>query len=503
MPQRILSLDITDSDLKATLLQTTFRDYRVAAFYRERVSATGGTLDEQVCRFVSQHVEAGDTVLSALPGSRVTWRTMFLPFRDNKRLMQTIPFELESSVPFGIDDVVIDCQVLHRDRAGSMVLAALVPKQELERHLELLRRAGVDPKIVDVGPLASLNFLSLVPDLPPTFVFVDLTRNATTTALYRQGELVGLRMLTGAGAVSSGDGNGSSGSAEQQGDAAIGRLVGEVRWTLLALNGAPLDEQLPCYVAGEEALVDAVQPVLTTALLVEIRRFDRLPLHNLSDDVRADAPAFSSSLGLALREAVPTNSLGMNFRRGEFTFRQSQQELRRVLRGVAALAALVVALTVVDLYMDYRQLGARAAAVEAQIQKVFSATLPDMGRVANPMVQLQEEIDSLREGVELLSGVVPVSSSTSIDVLRAVSAAVPKKIRIDSEEYTMDADAVRLRANTETFESVDAIKQDLLDTGFFSDVQVKDAKAGKGGNGVDFRMTLVLKKDFRLLGEQR
>ena len=83
----------------------------------------------------------------------------------------------------------------------------------------------------------------------------------------------------------------------------------------------------------------------------------------------------------------------------------------------------------------------------------------------------------------------------------AISAAVPNKIRIDSEEYTMDPDAVRLRANTDTFESVDAIKQELLGTGFFSDVQVKDAKAGKDGNGVDFRMTMVLAKEFRPKGK--
>ena len=59
----------------------------------------------------------------------------------------------------------------------------------------------------------------------------------------------------------------------------------------------------------------------------------------------------------------------------------------------------------------------------------------------------------------------------------------------------MDPDAVRLRANTDTFESVDAIKQELLNTGYFSDVQVKDAKAGKDGNGVDFRLNMVLSKD--------
>jgi hypothetical protein len=97
----------------------------------------------------------------------------------------------------------------------------------------------------------------------------------------------------------------------------------------------------------------------------------------------------------------------------------------------------------------------------------------------------------------MLDDVVPVSNSTSVDILRAVSAAVPTKVRVDSDEYVMDPDSVRLSANTDTFESVDVIKQHLLETGFFSDVQVKDAVAAKRGTGVDFRVAMTLNKNFR------
>ena len=54
MPQRILALDITDSELKAAVVETTFRDYKVAGFHRESLSAIKGTVEEQVRRFVEQ-----------------------------------------------------------------------------------------------------------------------------------------------------------------------------------------------------------------------------------------------------------------------------------------------------------------------------------------------------------------------------------------------------------------------------------------------------------------
>ena len=142
----------------------------------------------------------------------------------------------------------------------------------------------------------------------------------------------------------------------------------------------------------------------------------------------------------------------------------------------------------------------QAAAVEAQIQKVFAATLPDLGHVPNPKATLHDETEALRQRVSLLNDIVPVSSSTSIDILRAAASAVPTKLRIDCEEYTMDPDAVRVRCNTETYDSVDTIKEELVKTGYFSDVEVKDAKTDAKGSGVDFRMALKLNKDFRPRG---
>lgn len=509
MPQRIVSLEFDADELRASVVETSFRDYKVAGFFRE--PRNGATAD-QIKRFLAAHGQAGDTILSALPGDRVTWRTFFLPFRDLKRLAQTVPFELESNVPFGLDEVVVDYQVLHRDRSGTTVLAALVQKEDLERHLDLLQQGGADPKIVDLGPLATLNTLTLVPDLPPTFVFVDLSTRAVTVALYRDRQLAGLRTLT-PGTVLRENANGSAAAEDAGSEAAaaaepshgagvdIDAMVAEIRWTLLALNGAPLDDRLVCYIAGDPALVDGVQRGLAE-IGFDVRRLDRVALRNLAPEVRAQAPEFSASLGLALREVAPTNALGVNFRRGEFTFHRAQQEVRQALRNLAVLALVVVALIVVDLFMKQYQRAQQAAAVDAQIQRVLAATLPDVGRVPNPKATLQEEIDALRQRVNLLNDIVPVSSSTSIDILRAAASAVPTKIRIDCEEYAMDPDSVRVRCNTETYDSVDTIKAELEKTGYFSEVEVKDAKQGKSG-GVDFRMQLKLNKDFRPRGGGR
>jgi general secretion pathway protein L len=494
MPQRIVSLEITDAELKAAVVQTSFRDYKVAAFYRE--SLNGGA-EEHIKRFLEQHAAPGDTILSVLPGDRVTWRTFFLPFRDSKKLAQTVPFELESNVPFGLDEVVVDYQILRRDRVGTTVLAALVQKADLEQHLDLLQKSGADPKVIDLGPLATLNTLGLVPDLPPTCAFLDFGPHATTVAIYRERELAGLRTLTrGTPMAAAVNGGGVPHLDDAEG------LVHDVRWTLLALNGAPLDDDMPCYLAGDTLTLDALEPLLA-AIPLSLRRLDKLRLRNIDPTVGAQAPAFSPSLGLALREVSPTNTIGVNFRRGEFTFHRSQQELRRALRSVVALGLAVLVLTVADMIVKHQMLARQAAAVDAEIDKVYRAALgPGTPHVANPKAALQEETENLRHRVDLLSDVVPVSSATSIDILRAAASAVPNNIRIDCEDYSMDPDEVRVNCNTESYDAVESIKAGLEKTGFFKEVAVKSAKGNPKG-GVDFRMNLRLNKNVRPPGGRR
>lgn len=491
MPRKIVSLDIGVDDLKATVVEAGFRDYKVEAFLHQSLNGDRSHLVESLRGFVGAHAADADTVLSALPAESVSWRTLHLPFRDNRKVAQTVPFELESNVPFGLDDVVIDYQVLSRDASGTKVLAALAPKAEVERHLELLQQAGVDPKIVDAGPLAALNTLKLIAGRPPTFAFIDGSGHAVTVALYRNGALVGVRSMTASEAF----GPASNGNGVAPG-AGVGGLVASLRWTLLALNdGAPFDDGMPCYVGGDPDWIEAVTRDIEEGLGVEVRPLAPA-LANLDAAKRAQAPAFGSSLGLALREITPSDTVGVNFRRGEFIFHRSEQELRAGLRTAAILALVVVALTVGEMYARFKESQVRLATVEQQIEEVFRATLPSAGSAGQPLQVLQGEIDVLRQDVDMLDDVVPVANSTSVDLLRALSAAAPSDVRVDSEEYLMDTDAVRLTGNADTFESVDSLKQKFAETGFFSEVEVKDATAAREG-GVNFRMIMVLNKDFR------
>jgi len=485
MPQRILALEVDSQELKAAVVETTFRDFRVTGFFEEPVDAAGGAVADQLRRFVAAHALEGATVLSTLPGDLVSVRTMFLPFRDRKRLDQTVPFELETQVPFGLDEVVVDYQVLQRDKAGSTVLAALVQRKDLEEHLGTLAAAGLDPKVVDLAPLATLNVLSLLGDeLPESYAYVAGNLRRLLVALFRNRRLVGVRTLAPA-ATPAVAGNGHAPSVAER----VAALAGEIRWTLLALNEAPLDDGLPCLLAGEAPDLDILSRALAD-LDLAVRRVDQAPLRRVSDAQRGDVPRFVTPLGLALREVEQGERLGLNFRQGEFAYHRGQDELRQALWRTASLGIIAVALLLASLFMSYQEMERRLQSVQGQIRSVVQQTLPDVKLGRDERAQLQAEIDAAQKKLQVLSGIAP-TGATAIDVLRTMATAIPDTLRIDVDEYVMDVDGVRVKARTDSFETADQIKQKLVNTKAFADVQVKDIKQTSDGS-VDFRIVLSL-----------
>lgn len=497
MPQRVLALEVGAHEFKAAYVDASYRDYRVTGFHRGPISPDGTSRADQLKRFLTTHGMLGaSTILSALPADIVTWRTFVLPFRDRKKLEQTVPFELESQVPFGLDEVVIDYHVVNRSKEGSKILAALIRRPDLESHLQLLSDAGVDPKIVDVSSLTMLNVLRLTEkDLPDSFLYVGGTDDHVTVAIYRDGELAGLRTINppppqseAAEAVAPSNGH-APGHADR-----LANTVAEIRWSMMALADAPIEEGTTCLVAGEGVLFDGIRQHLANQFGLQVRVLAGGELKQVPAELRSQLGSFMTTVGLALREVAPNESMGVNFRRGEYAYHAADEETRRALRGTIGLAVVVVALILGHTYAEYERLVARAAVLDNAVRSVFQHTLEGVNPTSDMVGQIQAEIDAEQKKLDVLSQVVPVDGATAIDAVRAIAVALPPSVKIDVDEFTMDTGQIRMKSSTESFETADVIKQKIAATKYFGNVEVKNVKQCQDGQCVDFMLMLDLSK---------
>jgi len=372
------------------------------------------------------------------------------------------------------------------------VLAAMVQRTDLERHLGLLAEAGIDPKVVDLAPLATLNVLQLVEkDLPDRFIYVGGTPRQLTVALYRDKRLVGLRTVLVSLTVDgeeTHEGNGRSASGDW-----VTRVVSEIRWTLTALNDAAVERGTPCFIGGKGIQFDELSQALQSGLELATRRLEPRESPRFPRELKGDAAAFAVPLGLALREVVPNEALGLNFRRGEFTYHRAQEEVRRAVGRCVALLGVVLCLVVISTFMEYRRLQVQARSLENGVRDVVAQTLPEARNAPDPARLLRQAIEDEKKKMAVLGDVAPLDGGTVVDAMRTVALALPASVKIDADEFVMDPGSIRLKAVTDSFESADAIKQKIAATDYFAEVQVKDVKQSKDGQSVNFRLILVFK----------
>src|SRR5262249_10009099 len=225
----------------------------------------------------------GDTVLSCIPGDAVTHRLLSLPFARSRQLEQTVPFELESQIPFALEQLLVDFQTVQRTEAGVTVLAVAVPRLTLTEHLETLATAGLDPAAIGVVPLALLPLLRLANrETQSVEVLLDVRETCTSVVLLRDGVLSGLRTL-------------SVGLSQVGG---FPTFLQELRWTLLALgeDGAPGPACF--FLCGEGERIVQLRDEIERAFAVQVIPFRQLTLPSVPVEYREEQGVFATCLGL-------------------------------------------------------------------------------------------------------------------------------------------------------------------------------------------------------------
>ncbi len=114
-------------------------------------------------------------VVTSVSGHSVIIKKITLPSMSREELNESIQWEAEQYIPFNIEDVNIDAQILSSttDEAGQMdVLLVAAKKEIITDYTTILSEAGLTPVVIDVDAFAVQNMFELNYDIDPTEVIV-------------------------------------------------------------------------------------------------------------------------------------------------------------------------------------------------------------------------------------------------------------------------------------------------------------------------------------------
>jgi len=139
-----------------------------------------------------------------LPSQSVFCRFVKLPGATAEDVEQIIGFEAQQNVPFPIDEVVWDHQILGDARNGSWDVGLVAIKSDqLAEIVAAVRKGGVSPSLIDAAPMAIYNaFRFNYSDLLGTSLLVDMGARTTNLIFIEGPRLFSRTIPVGGNAIS-------------------------------------------------------------------------------------------------------------------------------------------------------------------------------------------------------------------------------------------------------------------------------------------------------------
>ncbi len=109
------------------------------------------------------NIKIKNTVISISGHSSVIIKRIALPEMSEEELSESIKFEAEQYIPFDIDDVNLDFQIIGpKEEAGQMdVILVAVKKDIINEYISVVKEAGLNPIIVDIDAFALENMYGI------------------------------------------------------------------------------------------------------------------------------------------------------------------------------------------------------------------------------------------------------------------------------------------------------------------------------------------------------
>ncbi len=492
MPERILGLDIGASSVKAVLLSRGLRGgYRLLAFRLVDLAAAGG-LPEALEQLFADQTFRGSVCVTTLPSGALSFRNVKLPFRDSRKIRQTLPFAVEPLIPAPLDDVFIDYTLVGRAEQPE-IFAAVAPRSLVGERTALLAPYVRETAVIDIDAVPLAVRLIEKPGFPEAALILAVGSGETTAVFTAGGRIVHVRSYPFGGETVKEPGAIAPEVAEPRGEP-CDRFLTELRNTQESLlwQGGLAQPPGRIILTGGGSRAPGLAEGLAALFSVPIEPTNLAEREGIEIDAALgqswDPAVMDQALAMAARPMAKRE--GFNFRQRASEARAGYGELRDRLKKAAVAALVVLALAGIEIGLgDYTD-RLRLAALKRDIAAEFKKSYPEATRIVDPLTQLRGKIAEARK---LSAGTGDAASSpTVLDLLKELAGLAPPGLLLTS--LNLDGDVIAIKGEVRDFDAVDTIKKELANSNRFKAVTVGSTAMTKQGGAVEFDLKITVKK---------
>lgn len=542
--QKVIGLDIGSYSIKAIEIVNTFKSYEITNFYETVIPNLDNVpLDSvlPVCmeQLFQEHDLNADRIITAMPGQFISSRILPFNFSDPRKIEASLHVELEDYVPFDIDSMIVDHQILGSTNSRTHVLAVMTRKLFLKNFLELLSRVGIDPKLVDVDSLSAYNLTgSLNISEDECYALVDIGNEKTSVCIIHNGLLKMFRSINLGGRyitdflardletsfhdaqrlkhrvsriIYEGDDCSDLNPKDMAVASAISlslnaiiKELGRTFYAFKTWDKQPIDRVI---VSGGTSRLRNVEGFFEEQLEVKVEKFS---LENsdliVNPNLIPHQEVLSQGLAIGLR-AVSTvrKHSQINLRRGEFAYVQNYESILKSSSMAFKVISILMLALLVTYIVKYQFYSGQIEKIRTEYVKEFVDAFPSLkkkyqnGSVPFSKIRKDAEL-RLKEGVRIRQDAIAEfqlinRDSPTLKILKEISKTIPKDLKVDVSlfDYRSTGPGVgklTLKAETDNFSSGASIIESLGKISILSDVAEKQSGAKPGSNGKIIEFTV-------------
>ncbi|MBN1663823.1 MAG: pilus assembly protein PilM [Deltaproteobacteria bacterium] len=479
MAQKIAGLDIGDSAVKTVLVTRSITG-------RSRVIAAdvvpvgeGEALKDVLHRLFEKDIYHDAACAAALPAKALSYRNIKLPFRDKKKIDQTLVYELEPTIQTPVDEMYFD-YIRSDGEGGSDIFVAACEKAFVDERLGLLAGLAKNLPVIDVDAAACALRAPVRDASPGTFILLDVGMKNTVAVFMGHGKILQMRYFGFGGDFITDKG---------------ARFMTELKNTVDYMIWQGVLEQMPSriYLTGGGVLCDGIEDGLSGTFSIPIEKLDILQAEAIPIDeaVKKGWQPAVMNQALALATRSDASGAGFNFKRRITAGMRRYDEIKKDLRWISAAVLMIAGIGIADLYLDYRFSKSKLDEMKKEVIAEFKKHSPETTRIVEPVSQLKAGIAEARQ---VTAGIASGHSDTLVlDILRDVSGLAPASADFLIRSLNVESGGVMIKAETASFDSVEAIKKELAKSKHFQSVTVGATNQMKQGDRVEFELRIEIR----------
>lgn len=472
MPARFFGVEITDVRAVVAAVEKRLRGYTARG---ERIVSIEGMSPSAAAEALAGAMaeldyDPGDHHAAAVfPGGKLSSRMLTVPLAGRRKIMETLPYEIESGSTFDADELAVDYITLESSEKGTKLLAAIALKRDLAEFLGPLHAAGVEPEMIIPAPQAVTAALADAIDDGKARLFFHIGPRGTDITLANGGLITAFH--NAAAGVDSGMTDG--------GLAAF--LALESERLKESARGSGLDaDAAVALVSGAGAASRSLRESLGEKLGARVETAVPPQVPEANPEAAAALAAALILAGAAKGEALSLAADGAG--------RKRRLSKTRAQAAVAAgLLGLVGLFAAASFAAEEMRLNRKYENLKNTTRAVFHEAMPEVKKIVSEKQQLANALVELEEKSEFF-GAALEEKDPFLDRLLGVSRAAPEDVRVDIDEMIYEQGKIILSGRTESFEKVERLKENISRLPWAVKVSVEKAEVSAAGGAITFRI---------------